>query len=108
MWPAFRDASTLTGATIRYQSRKCYFIVTYSKYDRDTGHSILQCPSECAGAQMAEFVTDYIVVPIGIVTVVIALSGVIYGVWTVGDKGEEDISPGRWDWRWWRWWSTSA
>jgi len=60
---------------------------------------------------MAEFVTDYIVLPIGIATVVIALSGVLYGVvrlWTVGDKGEKDINRGRWDWRWWRWWSMSA
>ena len=63
------------------------------------------------GAHMAEFVADYIVLPIGIATVVIALSGVSYGVvrlWTVGDQGDKDRNRGRWDWRWWRWWSMSA
>ena len=59
------------------------------------------------GAHMSEAIAYYIVVPVGIATVVIALSGALYAVvrlWTVGDEGDKDINPGRWDWRWWRWW----
>jgi hypothetical protein len=60
---------------------------------------------------MSEYVAYYIVLPIGIATVVIALSGVLYAVvrlWTVGDVGDKHINHRRWDWRWWRWWSISA
>ena len=60
---------------------------------------------------MMQFVASYIVLVIGIATVVIALSGALYGVvrlWTVDDKGEKDISRGKWDWGWWRWWSMST
>jgi hypothetical protein len=60
---------------------------------------------------MMQFVASYVVLVIGIATVVIALSGALYGVvrlWTVDDKGEKDISHGKWDWRWWRWWSMST
>jgi hypothetical protein len=59
------------------------------------------------GEHMSKFVAYYIVLPIGIATVVIALSGVLCAVvrlWTVGDEGDKDINRGRWDWRWWRWW----
>jgi hypothetical protein len=60
---------------------------------------------------MMQFVASYVVLVIGIATVVIALSGALYGVvrlWTVDDKGEKDMSRGKWDWRWWRWWSMST
>jgi hypothetical protein len=59
---------------------------------------------------MANFVTDYIVLPIGIATIVIAVSGTIYGavrLWTVDDNDEKGINRGIWDWRWWRWWIMS-
>jgi hypothetical protein len=98
-------------SAVRRQIHNCYLTVTRSKYDRYTDDSILRCPSEGAGAQMMQFVASYVVLVIGIATVVIALSGALYGVvrlWTVDDKGEKDMSRGKWDWRWWRWWSMST